>query len=445
MAEDHLSQGLLWAVHRRERRPDELVAQVFAHLLTDCPRCREEWEEFAAEAAASGQDALFGPLFERLREALPGRKATPPGSEELGRARALVAELRALKAGARAEVVLAEPERFRGEALAEVLLGECRGCLPGHPEGAEHFARLARTVLEQTAPSRQGADLYALATAHVANGLRCLDRLEEADECMRQARFLQRHGGTGDLIAAAEVDDLEGSLRRYQRNLHEAERLFRRALFVYRLEALHRCAAHELTNLAHVLREQGKVLEAIERTREAIELLGNGEDEPRLYLMAWHNLAFWLCDAHEFFEAADVLRSTRDLYARFPDPWTQRRKTWVEARVARGLSRPEEAEGLFLAVVHGFGEDGRPYDMALAGLELGTLYAEQGRMAEIVPLVRDILPVFVDRHIHREAIGALLLLEEAATTERANAALLARLTATVEQARGLLPHPARAR
>lgn len=111
--------------------------------------------------------------------------------------------------------------------------------------------------------------------------------------------------------------------------------------------------------------------------------------------------------------------------------------TWVEALVARGLERPAEAEELFLAVVDGFGEDGRPYDMALAGLELGTLYAEQGRMNDILELVRRILPVFVDRHIHREAIGALLLLEEAAANQRAHAALVTQLTNTVAQARRL--------
>jgi len=45
--------------------------------------------------------------------------------------------------------------------------------------------------------------------------------------------------------------------------------------------------------------------------------------------------------------------------------------------------------------------EGIPYDTALVSLEIATLYAEQGRTAELKRLAAGMLPIFSSLHIHR--------------------------------------------
>lgn len=440
MTDEHITQEQWRAVQSRPqpakaRLAKALVARALAHLLAGCAICRAEFEAHLEEAAASGRDALAGDLFAALREALPSSPLPKPSVGEAEEAATLLRELLSLPRGERAAAVTADPARYHGEALAEALLAECRASLPGDAARAEHFAGLVRLTLEQTRPSPAGADLYALATAHLANARRATDDLAGADAWCRQARHLLRLQGASRLAAAAEVDAIEGALRRDQRQLPAAAALLERAVLGFRLEGEGLEAARYLLTLGMVRREQHDLDAAITATQEAIVLLDDGEADPRLYLLAWHNLAWLLCDQGEFLEAKNAVLSIQDFYARFPDPWTQLRKAWVEARIAAGLGQVELAEGMFLAVADGFKQDYKAYDCALVSLELAGLYLDQGRMADIIRLVEEIVPVFLDRAIHREAIAALMLVEEAAKRQHLTHAYLTKTATSLEEAR----------
>ncbi|HSK80904.1 MAG TPA: hypothetical protein VLQ45_30910 [Thermoanaerobaculia bacterium] len=156
---------------------------------------------------------------------------------------------------------------------------------------------------------------------------------------------------------------------------------------------------------------------------EALGLI-DPEQEPRLLLCAKHNLADYLSSAGSFLEAQKIYRETRPLYRSFSDAWTQNRRKWVKGKIVRGLGQADQAESLFLAARDGFIAEGIPYDTALVSLELATLYAEQGRTADLKWLAGEMVPIFSSLNIHREALAALAYLKQAAEAERASLELV---------------------
>ena len=157
--------------------------------------------------------------------------------------------------------------------------------------------------------------------------------------------------------------------------------------------------------------------------------------EPRLLLIARHNLIFVLTELSRFLEARRAYREARPLYRSFPDAWTQNRRKWVKGRIARGLGQPEKAETLFLAARDGFLEEGIPYDTALVSLEIALLYAEQGRTAELKRLAAEMVPIFASRQIHREALAALAFFQRAVEAERAGVEAVERIAEYLRKAR----------
>jgi tetratricopeptide (TPR) repeat protein len=420
---EHLTQAMLWAVSRGERPASDLLPFLLAHTLASCGRCHDELARFLDEVAARGGEAFAGNLFAHLRSDSWEGGAARDAEEDPG---TLLEELLALPAAEREAAARRRPACFQGVGLAEALLERCWECLPADLDGAERFARLALAVVEPARPSRRASEVYLLALAHAANVERARGHLREAETRFSQVRFLLRSLGPGGLLFHAEIDRLEGSLRRAQRRFSEAEELLIRAEMAYRLEGDAAEVGRTLLVLGHLHHQQGEVDRALGRTREALEVI-DAEAEPRLSLMAWHNLAFWLCDAGEFLEAKEAFRGHDELYRRFPDPWTQLRRAWLEGRIARGLGEIDLAEGAFLAARDGFLTEKNAYDAALVSLELASLYLDQGRTPEIRRLVAQVLPVFAALEIYREALAALLLFEEATRRDQVSHDLVARL------------------
>lgn len=76
-----------------------------------------------------------------------------------------------------------------------------------------------------------------------------------------------------------------------------------------------------------------------------------------------------------------------------------------------------------------------PFDYALASLDAVLLYREEGRTSAIQSLSSSILKIFKAQNVHREAIAAVILFQEAAEQERVSAELVRRLQAFLSKAR----------
>lgn len=335
------------------------------------------------------------------------------------------------------EILLRNSQRFRTWGLLELAVERSLERSIQDAERGEELGWLALRISAFLDDARYGVDqledLRARAWAYVGNARRIRSDFQGAEEAFQQAlSHLQR--GTGDLFEQAILLDLQASLRRSQRRFDIAVKLVRKAIALFlEIGDRHR-AGRSLVNMSLALFYSGRADESIPVLYRALDLIEPGQD-PRLLLMAKHNLILVLTDVGRFLEARRAYRETQPLYRGFPDAWTQNRRKWIKGKIARGMGQLEQAETLFLAVRDGFVDEGIPYDTALVSLEIALLYAEQGRTAELKRLAAEMVPIFASRHIHREALAALAFFQQAAEAERAGVEVVEKVAAYVRRAR----------
>ncbi|HTG37154.1 MAG TPA: tetratricopeptide repeat protein [Thermoanaerobaculia bacterium] len=125
--------------------------------------------------------------------------------------------------------------RFRGPVLAERLIQESRRRTPASPSEGLDLAELARAVVHRSPDHPDAFSLLALASAQMANACRAGGDLRQAEEHFRHVRYLVRNQGVTDPLALAQIDHLEGSLRKDQRRFQEAEELLTRSAMLFRI------------------------------------------------------------------------------------------------------------------------------------------------------------------------------------------------------------------
>jgi tetratricopeptide (TPR) repeat protein len=251
---------------------------------------------------------------------------------------------------------------------------------------------------------------------------------------MEVARYFLKSQGGGDALTRAELDRFEGSLRRAQRRFDEARDLFSRAVMAFALEGKKADVTKTLLALGPVLRETGEVDRAVEVANQALEI-AQEERLQSLELIARHNLALALhyAGAHE--EARRIFEDSAELYEEQGDPPILLRRTWLGGHLARAEGDLQAAESAYRMVRDGFIRQGVAYDAALAALDLATLYAECGRVADLKRVAEEIIPVFEAQDVHREAAAALMLFQDAVRAEQVTLRYVIELSRYLERAR----------
>jgi tetratricopeptide (TPR) repeat protein len=411
----HITRELLWAVSRGEL-PASILARIGAqHLMSLCRTCRREITRFQKErraAAAAGSSRDFELLPGVLEERIPRIEGA------LQEAARDLASLLALPPDERIQRVERARSRFRSAMLVRLLIEESRKRVQNDPEEAFHLASLARLVAIRNPRMPRSFDLIALATAHIANACRIQDDRRQSEEHFAHARYVITHHGVTDPEVLARVDHLEGSLRMDQRQFQKAEELLVRAAMLYRMSGDKVETARALVTLGIMYFFRDEVARAIEATKAALEGF-RAEDDFRLYLCARYNLTRCLMETGQYREAAEMLSLDEGLYREFPEAWTQLRLAWLRGKIAAGLGRSEEAERIFLEVRDGFIAQGIGYDAAMVSIEdLALLYVREGRVADVKRLAEEIFPIFQAQDVHREAVAALMLFQDAARQEQ---------------------------
>jgi tetratricopeptide (TPR) repeat protein len=326
--------------------------------------------------------------------------------------------------------------RFHTWGLCELLLYRSQEQNFLDPVLGEKLALLAVEVLDHLDACLYGAepleDLRARAWAYVANSRRVQTDLQGAEEAFTFA-FAFLRLGTGDAMERAMLLDLKASLLTKQRRFSKALGLLHRSVAIFlELGEKHR-AGQSLVKISSVYSIAGEPEQAICVLYRALPLIDPAR-EPRLLLIARHNLIDDLIETGQFMEAQKMLVKARPLYQRFPQPWFQNPRKWHEGKIARGLGRVDRAETLLLAARDGFLLSGAAYDTALVSFDLASLYAEQGRMAELKRLAEEMVPVFSSRQIHREALAALDYWRQAVESEGVGATVIASIAAFLKKA-----------
>lgn len=157
--------------------------------------------------------------------------------------------------------------------------------------------------------------------------------------------------------------------------------------------------------------------------------------EPRLWYQQRFNLAVNYCHLARYSEAARLVHQVREVATDLRDQIFLNRVTWLDGRLAAGMGQPKEALRLLRRAQGGFTALNMWYDVALALLEVAALLLDQGRTAEVKALIPGLAEVFRSREVHREALAALRLFEEATELETATAELARRVLRFLFRAR----------
>ena len=444
MSEDHPARKVLERFVLGHLPPPEMQ-QVSQHLLDGCSGCRqitaglrderrhgEDIEDVEDGRARDSYDEAIDRVYRVIlsREAEVARERT--------RGRELFVELMR-HPPARQHLLVGNSGRFQCRVLCEVLLEEAHEAGFRDPSRSVELARLAVDVAERLAEGDRRDDLdglRALAWAQLGTALRISSDHAGAERGFAMARALLDTGRVS-LLETARVLDLEASLRRDQRRFAEAGDLMDRVIAIYRKLGQKNLLGRSLKQKSMVCGESGDHEGEIALLKHALELL-SPEAEARTFLAARHNLISALCEIGRPREAFALLFHTRPLYLKMGDRLNLLRLRWLEGTVALGLQRKEQAAVAFREVREAFLDLGLDYDAALASLDLAEVYALQGKTAEVRRLADEILDVFRSRSIHREALGALSILQQAARVERAGHALIREVGSYLRRARN---HP----
>jgi len=280
-------------------------------------------------------------------------------------------------------LALCNDPRFQTWGLLEKLLEQSQTCLPASQ--SERLAGLALRLADRLDPEYYGEsrleDLRARAWSYVADARRLRADFAGAGEAFDRAHDHLRTG-TGDALERALILDLEASLRRRERRLHEAKRLLRQAIEVFVENGEDQWVGRSLVHLAVAHRSEGDLVRAFSLLQEAQRRIDRIE-EPRLSLFVRHHLIQTLACAGRLMEGRGLLLKCRPLYRQFPDAWTQSHLRWLRGQIALGFTEMADAEADLLGARQGFLARENRYEAALVALDLASLYARQDRAAEL--------------------------------------------------------------
>lgn len=356
-----------------------------------------------------------------------------PDAEADRKAAVLWERLKPYSAAERRAIVQ-EGEDLQVWELSRLLCDESIEAAADDPAEALELARLAELIASLVA----GGDawrsrLSGYSGFHVSSALRVGGSLPGAGEALDRAEALWKAGAGSDpeeRLAEARVLGLKASLRREERHLQVALDLLDEAL------ALDRggLRAHLLINRAKTLEEMGDYEEAVATLYLALPHI-DADREPRLLLVQRFNTSVNLCRLDRYAEADRLLSEMQSLAQKAAKGVANVRIAWLHGWIAAGLGRLEEAEAALAAVREDFLVRNIGYDAALASLDLAKLYLQQGRTAEVKTLAGQMVAIFQEQGVHREAMAAVRLFQEAADRERASVELALRLADYLRRAR----------
>jgi tetratricopeptide (TPR) repeat protein len=412
------------------RLPIPEVKTTVAHLLGGCDRCRDEMSPlatamFTPDAAPEPQlsaaddaayeralSAAFDCAFERQQILRSEREAAERQVEEI------------LRASDRSEAP-ALPEGSASWGLCETLLEKSYALRHTDRPRMLHLASLARLAADRLDPAVHGeerrTDMQARSWAELANACRVNDDLAQAEAAMACALDL-RTRGTGDPLLHARIADLNASLLCDQRRFKEAFRMLDLAFAIHRRHS----GPHEV---GRVLLLKGLYTGYAGNPEEGLQLLARGlamidrARDPKLTFFTLHNILLFRVEMGHYERARRQLRRMRPLYAAYA-MGDLMKLHWVEGQIAAGVGDLVTAEATFQQIRQDLDDAGLGYEAAIISLDLAGVWLRQGRTAQVHGLVAELVAAFQALGVKREAMSALLMLQEALQREQATLEVL---------------------
>ena len=428
---EHLTREMLEKYF--ETTPIDQVSRMLLHLLAVCPECRKVGGTiFAAYTAGA-----IGIRFSSVEVDLFASRSMAWDLWKTLESLSFEEQLRLVE----------EREEYRSWGLVELLARVSSAAGPKDASRAVDLASLAVEVAKrlgewQPCEKEWLFELRAYAFAHLASAYRISGNMREAEKAQRRADGWWKEGAEsmGDILGyEPEILSLKASLRKDQRRFEEALALLDQVVGIYlagdpETQDFH-LAGRTFVLKAKTFEEMGNLEEALAVLREASPLI-DPERDPRLLLCAQHNLLDYLSKLGRPDEAKAMLPRVWKLSRDLGNELDIVRLTWTEGLVSAELAENERAVALLLSARDEFVARGMGYDAALVSLNLALMYVKEGRMAAVAELAQEMISIFEAQDIHREALAALAVFNQAALHERASVELVQRVTRYLEAARG---------
>ncbi len=409
-----------------------VVTRILLHLLAVCPECRKTGGMILAayEAGAIGGQfsAVDVNLFASRTSAKDLWEALEPlpFEETLGRIR--------------------RDSEYVTWGLAERLSKESGVAGPKDASRAVELALLAVEVAKHLSEGQPCEkewlfELRAYTYAHLASAYRISGNMRQAEKAQRQADewWTQGAKSMGDALGyEPEILSLKASLRKDQRRFDEALALIDEVIGIYlagdpETQDFH-MAGRAFVLKAKTLEEMGNLEGAVALLYEASPLI-DPDREPRLLLCIQHNLLDYLANLGRPEEARAMLPRVWKLSREIGNELDIVRLTWTEGLILAALGETARASALLLEARGELISRDMAYDTALISLHLALLYAKEGRTAAVTELAREMIPVFEAQDIHREALAALAVFQQAAFHEKATTELVGKVARYLKAAK----------
>ena len=161
--------------------------------------------------------------------------------------------------------------------------------------------------------------------------------------------------------------------------------------------------------------------------------------DPHLLFAYRFNRTDELSHLERWEEAAKLLPVVTEMAAAQGNALDLIRLAWLQAKVAAGQGRTDEATAKLEKVSGDFTDRQLPYEAALSSLDLALLWLKAGRNAEVALLAVGMRWIFKAKGIEREALAALRLFCDAAERQEATVELAQRVIADLEKAKRSAP------
>lgn len=388
------------------------------------PAYRDEIEMEILEVSRICREALTRAALLSFREDPPGDGYPQPGDVEPARhqARKRLALLEKATPAQRSTLVKVS-SRLWTWACAEAAAEESVQAASRDLEEAMAWARLG-TEIAELVPGPEGWTnrIKGFTQAHVANILKAKGEIKAADAMLEEAKKLWLAGSDPDqILDPGRLLDLEAALRGVQRRFDDALRLLEEA------QDVSRCPEYTLISKGVILEAMGEYDGAAEAFLEAAPLVEKSDD-PRLSYIWRFNLAVTYTHLGLYTKAVELVQHVQQLVNDRGDEVESIRVIWLRGRISAGLDHRSDALSLLELARTKYAARDMWYDVALALMEMAALMLDEGRAPEVRALIPGVVKEFQSRDVHREALVALSLFEEAVQLD----------TATAEMARSIL-------
>jgi tetratricopeptide (TPR) repeat protein len=404
---------------------------VVRHLLAGCAECQSQLRQCWPGPLAEIGDDYYDAAFERAAERALAVIASLAGSDS----RQLLADLDGHPPKRQETLVRNQPRYWTPDLCAALIerSHEARFTSTVVMCQQSHLAVLVAENLSPELFAREAVeDCQARAWAALGNALRVSGDLNGAEQAFLSA---QTHlvAGSGAAALRARLLSQIASLRMDQRRFDDCLLLIQQVVQIWRNLGDRRELVRALVVQGMATGEGGKPRTGVRLLMEAGRLV-DGETDPRLALFILHNVIRFHTDGGQSETALRLYFEARQLYEQESDPLIRIKVLWLEGQIMSAERHLEPALKQLSAAREGFLAQANRYEAALVSLDLAAVLARLGRFDEMRTLVGETLREMEARGVRREAIAALLLLQQTATSETALA--LIRRTATALRSPG---------